>query len=220
MTEEINPGLRRLPVYMVLDTSWSMAGEPIEALRMGMRSLLDDLQTDPQALETVWLSVITFDSTAKQLVPLTGIDEFSMPDIKENGTTSLGAALDLVIDCADREIRKTTDTVKGDYKPLIFLMTDGAPTDNWEKAADRLKQRRLGNIISCAAGPGADDTVLKRITEIVVRLENTSAGTLGAFMKWVSDSIAMTSASVSSQAPGDAVALPPPPKDQGIVIVP
>ncbi len=205
---------------MVLDTSGSMTGEPIEALRMGMRSLLDELQTDPQALETVWLSVITFDSSAKQLVPLTGVDEFSMPDINASGLTSLGEALDLVMDSADKEIRKTTSTVKGDYKPLIFLMTDGVPTDNWEKSADKLKRARIGNVIACAAGPGADDTVLKKITEIVVRLENTSAGTLREFFAWVTASIKTTSASVSSQAPGEGVALPPPPQDQGIVIVP
>ena len=117
------------------------------------------------------------------------------------------------------EVRKTTATQKGDWKPLVFIMTDGCPTGEWEAAADKVKAARLGNVIGCAAGPGADESVLKRVTETVLRLENTSAGTLGAFLNWVSASISATSTSVSAQ--GDApVNIPPPPADQGIVIIP
>ena len=214
--------LRRLPIYMLLDCSEAMAGEPIEAVRMGLRSLLSDLQTDPPALETVWLSVITFGSSAKQVVPLTGIGSFVEPELRTDTEAgrALGAGLRVLLDASAREVRKTTADVKGDCKPLVFIMTVGAPTDDWKSAADEIKQNRIvGNIIGCAAGPGADDTVLKRITETVVRLEDTSPGTLGAFMAWVSSSITTTSQSVSAQ--GDApVNLPPPPADKGIVIVP
>jgi len=204
---------------MVLDCSGSMSGEPIEAVRMGLRALVSDLQGDPQALETAWLSVITYDSSAKQAVPLTEIGSFQEPNISAGGTTAMGDALKTLLKSVDAEVRKTTADQKGDYKPLVFIMTDGMPTDSWESAADEVKRRRLGNIIGCAAGPDADDAVLKRITETVVRLQDCSPGTLGAFMKWVSASISTTSASVSAQ--GDAaVNLPPPPKDQGIVIVP
>ena len=54
---------RRLPVYLVLDTSGSMAGDPIEATRMGMKLLITELRNDPMAMETTYLSVITFSST-------------------------------------------------------------------------------------------------------------------------------------------------------------
>src|SRR4028119_2286837 len=59
---ELDAGMRRLPVYLVLDCSGSMTGEPMEAVRQGMKTLLGELKSDPQALETVYLSVITFDS--------------------------------------------------------------------------------------------------------------------------------------------------------------
>ena len=59
---------RRLPVYLLLDCSGSMSGEPIEAVRQGIATLISDLQGDPQALETAYLSVITFDSSAQQVV--------------------------------------------------------------------------------------------------------------------------------------------------------
>lgn len=216
---EISAGMRRLPVYLLLDCSGSMSGDPLEAVRTGLRALLSDLQSDPQALETVWLSIITFESTAKQAVPLTEIGAFQEPPINAGGGTSLGQALTLLKDCINREVRKTTATQKGDFKPLIFIMTDGMPTDSWEKPADEVKKARPGNIIACAAGSGADDKVLKRITETVIRLQDTSPGTLGAFMAWVSASVSTTSASVSAQ--GDAaVNLPALPADQGIVIVP
>jgi len=206
-------------VYLLLDCSGSMFGDPIEAVRQGLSLIRADLQSDPQAIETVWLSVITFESEAKQVVPLTPIDQFQEPTLQAGGTTSMGAAITLLLNCIDREVRKTTPGQKGDFKPLVFLMTDGVATDNWERPADELKRRRPGNVIACAAGSGSDENSLKRITEIVVKLNDTSPGTLGAFFRWVSASVSTTSASVSAQ--GDApVNMPAPPADEGIVIVP
>jgi uncharacterized protein YegL len=196
-----------------------MHGDPIEAVKMGLRQLRSDLQSDPQALESVWLSVITFDNSARQVVPLTEIGSFQEPKLEASGTTALGEALKVLLSCIDREVRKTTASQKGDWKPLIFLMTDGQPTDSWEKPAEDLRKRRPGNIIACAAGSAADDKVLKRITEVVIRLQDTSPGTLGAFMKWVTASVSTTSTGVAAN-PDQAVNLPPLPADKGIQIVP
>lgn len=219
MSEEVSAGMRRLPVYLLLDCSGSMSGGPIEAVRMGLRSLVSDLQSDPQTLENVCLSVITFESRANQVVPLTELASFQEPVLSSGGGTALGGAITLLLDCIDKEVRRTTKDQKGDYKPLVFLMTDGMPTDSWEQPADELKKKKPGNIIACAAGPGAKDDLLKRITANVVRLQDTSPGTLGVFMKWVTASISTTSASVSAQ--GDAaVNLPALPEGKGIQVVP
>jgi uncharacterized protein YegL len=208
---------RRLPVYLLLDCSGSMSGEPIEAVRQGVKALLMDLRSDPQAIETAYLSVIKFDSSAQQLVPLTELMAFSEPSLDASGTTALGEGLKLLEQCIDREVNKTTANSKGDWKPLVFLMTDGQPTDSWESAADRIKQKRVGNIIACAAGSGADSSMLKRITETVVELNTVQPDALKAFFKWVSSSIKTTSASIA-QTPGDApVNLPPPPPQIQIV---
>jgi uncharacterized protein YegL len=193
-----------------------MTGEPIEAVRQGMKTLLSELKSDPQALETVYLSVITFDSTARQVVPLTELILVKEPTFQATGTTALGAALRLLSERIEIEVRKTTPTQKGDWKPLIFLMTDGAPTDKWEDAADAIKSKRPGNFIACAAGAAAEESTLKRITEVVVRLHDLQPDSLKQFFKWVSASVATTSTNIAkSDAP---VGLPAPPPE--IIIVP
>jgi uncharacterized protein YegL len=211
-------GGRRLPIYLVLDTSGSMAGEPIEAVRQGVKALLSDLRGDPQAIETAFLSVITFNSGAQQLCPLTELMAFQEPALDASGTTALGEAIRLLDQAIDKEVRKSSGTQKGDWKPLVFLMTDGEPTDSWQAPADSLKKKKVGNIIACAAGSNAKTDPLKHLTEIVVKLDNLQPDTLKKFFKWVSDSIKTTSASVSQVAADAPVNLPPPP--QQIQIVP
>src|SRR3977135_3393389 len=95
--------LRRLPVYLLLDCSASMSGEPIEALRMGVKALIADLRTDPQALETAYLSVITFSSSAQQVNPLTELISFQEPSLEARGATALGDALKVLSQCMDSE---------------------------------------------------------------------------------------------------------------------
>ena len=202
---------RRLPVYLVLDTSGSMSGEPIEAVRQGIKALLADLRGDPQALETAFLSVITFSSGAQQVCPLTELMAFQEPALDANGSTALGAGLDLLEQCISREVRKGSTTQKGDWKPLVFLMTDGQPTDSWEGPATRIKQARIGNIIACAAGAQADEAPLKRLSETVVKLSTLQPEALKQFFKWVSSPIKMTSQSINQPTAGGAVNLPPAP---------
>ena len=210
---------RRLPVYLVLDCSGSMFGDPIEAVNQGVKALVAELQSEPYAIETAYLSVITFESTAQQVCPLTELMAFQPPTLSAGGTTALGGALKLLTQCFEKEVKKASDSQKGDWKPLVFLMTDGMPTDTWEKAADELKKKKPANIIACAAGSGADEYTLKKLTEIVVKLDNLQPDTLKQFFKWVSQSIKQTSQSVAQvMADNQPINLPPPP--QGITIIP
>ena len=122
--------MKRLPVYILLDTSGSMHGEPIEAVNNGMQMLINQLRQNPQAIETAYISIITFDSTAQQVIPLTDLASFQMIPLRATGVTALGDALKLTAQCIDREVVKTTMERKGDWKPIVFIMTDGVPTDN------------------------------------------------------------------------------------------
>lgn len=211
--------VRRLPVYIVADCSGSMAGDPIESVKSGIRSLHSELMGDPSAVESAFLSVITFDSSARQIVPLTDLQSFIPPELTAGGTTALGAALKTLMSCIDTEVRTTTGEQKGDWKPLIFLLTDGNPTDSWQAAADEMKARRV-NVIAVACGEAMDTTVLKSLSETVLVMKDVSPSAFSAFFKWVSASIKQTSAKCGAQpgaAPG-GVALPPPPPQ--ITIVP
>lgn len=212
--------MRRLPVYLLVDVSGSMHGEPIESVKSGLQMLVSALRKDPQALETAYLSVITFGSSATQTVPLTDLAFFQIPEIAAGGCTALGAALDLVCDCAEREVVKSTSDVKGDWRPMMFLMTDGVPTNNPKSGIDRFRKMKWGVAVSCAAGSGADTKLLERITpECVVSLDTADSASIAAFFKWVSSSVSISSKSVNdAHKEVDGLdQLPPPPPEVKVV---
>lgn len=212
--------MRRLPVYLVLDTSGSMSGEPIEAVKNGVQVLVSTLRQDPYALETAFLSVITFDSSARQLVPLTELSMFQVPEIQATGPTALGEALSLLANRASTEVAKTTAEVKGDWKPLVFIMTDGEPTDNWQKGLADFQKQKFGMVVACAAGNAANTNILKQITQTVVQLDTADSATIKAFFKWVSASVSTGSQKIETS--GKEVSgmneLPPPPPEVNIVV--
>ncbi len=197
-----------------------MLGEPIEAIKNGVQTLVAALRQDPYALETAYLSVITFDNSARQVVPLTELAMFQMPSIQALGQTCMGDALRLLAQKVDQEVQKTTAEIKGDWKPIVFIMTDGTPTDDLTAGLAAIRSRRFGMIVACAAGANANVASLKQITESVVSLDTADSSTISAFFKWVSASISTGSQKV--EASGNEVSglqeLPPPPPEINIVV--
>jgi uncharacterized protein YegL len=211
--------MRRLPVYFLLDTSGSMYGEPIQALNNALSGMINTLRADAQALDSLWLSFITFDRDVKEICPLTELAMFQLPEITcpQSGPTHTGKALELLIQKVQTDIIKGSATQKGDWKPLLFLFTDGKPNDLqlYRETVPKIKALNFGSIVCCAAGTLADDSLLKELTNNVVHLDNADSATLKHFFKWVSETIEQGN---KSQGTGETVALPPPPAEITMVI--
>jgi uncharacterized protein YegL len=209
---------RKLPVYLLLDTSGSMSGEPIEAVQNGLAMLRTALNNEPQALETVYISIITFNDHAQQDTPLTGLGQFQIPQLSAGGCTALGAALKLVSERAESEVAKNTPEAKGDWKPMVFLMTDGEPTDDISEGLAAFKKRKWGVVVACAAGMNANEKVLESITDTVVRLDTASSGEFKALFQWISQSVVSGSRSAGAgQELTSADQLEPPPPEVTIL---
>lgn len=211
--------MRRLPVYFLLDTSGSMYGEPIQALNNALSGMVNTLRSDAQALDSLWLSIITFGLEVKELVPLTELVSFQLPEITcpTSGPTFTGKGLELLHQKASLEIRKGSNTQKGDWRPLLFIFTDGKPSDIqlYKEMIPKVKSLNFAAIVGCAAGTLADDSILKQVADTVVHLDTADSLTLKSFFKWVSDTIEQGNKSMGTV---ENVALPEPPSEVHLVI--
>ena len=211
--------MRRLPVYFLIDTSGSMYGEPIQALNNALSGMINTLRADAQALDSLWISIITFDREVKEIVSLTELASFQLPEITcpQSGPTHTGQALDVLYNKVQSDVIKGNANQKGDWKPLLFLFTDGKPSDLqfYREMVPKIKSLNFGAIVGCAAGHSANDALLKELTPDVVHLDTADSSTLKQFFKWVSETIEQGN---KSQGTGESVALPPPPSEITMVI--
>lgn len=212
---------RRLLTYLLIDTSGSMNGEPIEAVNTGLSVLLSALRQNPYALETVHLCVTTFDFEIKKVLPLTPLETVQMPTITcpPSGATLLGEALKKLVADVNSDLRIGTEDSKGDWAPILIILTDGKPTDTleYEEAIPMIKKLGFANIIACAAGPKASTTQLKQLTDTVVSLDTMDARGFSAFFTWVTKLVEGKSQSVGG-TPTGGLDLPPPPAEINVVL--
>jgi len=196
-----------------------MRGEPIESVKVGLESMISTLRQDPFALESVNISIITYDREVKQILPLTPLDELQLPQITtpESGPTHTGLALKMLCEKIDQEVRAGTPDQKGDWMPLLFVMTDGKPSDIqlYREMIPEIKKRHFASIIACAAGMSAKTEPLKELTDEVFALDTVDSATFKKFFKWVSDSIGVGNRSIGAT---EDLVLPPPPAEINVVL--
>uniref|UniRef100_UPI004048ED81 TerY-C metal binding domain-containing protein n=1 Tax=Flavobacterium sp. TaxID=239 RepID=UPI004048ED81 len=196
--------MRRLPIYFLIDISESMVGEQIQLVEDGMATIIKAIKQDPHAIETVWVSIIVFAGQAKTLVPLQEIVSFYPPKFPIGGGTSLSKGLGHLMYELRKNLVKTTYEQKGDWKPIVFLFTDGVPTDDSKIAVSEWKQNwaKTANLVAISFGDEADTKILGELTENVLQFKNSTEEDYKKFFKWVTDSIKTSSQSVENNASG------------------
>ncbi|MCI5056834.1 MAG: VWA domain-containing protein [Flavobacteriales bacterium] len=190
--------MRRLPVFFVVDVSESMAGEPINKVEEGIRTIITELKKDPYALETVYVSIIVFAGKAKTLVPLTDIISFYPPKFSIGAGTGYGNVLRHLRSEMESNVKQTTLEAKGDWKPIVFFMTDGNPTDNYviDLGAWEQTYKDKTNTVIISIGDNANPGILKRISEQILAFDEANGESYAEFFKWVTASIKMQSQKV------------------------
>lgn len=188
--------MRRLPVFILIDSSTSMKGEAIDAVNAGLKILLQDLRKDPFALETVFLSVISFNTTASIVRPFIDILNNDSVKIEAKGQSNLGLGLQLLIHEIKLHIRKASSDTKGDWRPLIFFMTDGRPSGAWKTRLKEFHAVNDGKWVVCACGMKTNLNIIESMGGDMIILENKSDGSIKQFFKWVSSSINIHSKSI------------------------
>ena len=183
---------------------------------------MKSLQRDPYAVETVWLSVITFALDAQLLFPLAEISGLKIPPLPEPVTspTNLGEALGFLMDRYALEVRPSTPEQKGDWRPILVLMTDGAPSDVglYKQNVERLKRDfPFARVVCCAAGPKAKVEPLRSLADEISALDTMDAASFSQFWSWVSTSVSYAAqnrvANSQNEEEDEDDELPPPPPE-------
>jgi len=179
---------RVLDFIWIADCSGSMDGEKIQTLNYAIRQTIPDMrrEADNNPNAKLMIRAVKFSSGAAWHIPMpTPIESFDWPDLSAGSVTDMGKALELVAD----ELRSLpTDTKR--LPPVLVLLTDGQPTDDYRAGLDNLLKTPWGKKsvrISIAIGRDADLDVLEQFTgnkELVLEAKNPQM--LVNFIKWAS----------------------------------
>jgi uncharacterized protein YegL len=195
----------RCPCLLLLDTSGSMSGSPIAELNSGVVTFKDDLLMDSLAIKRVEVAIITF-GPVKVHSEFSTVSNFFPPLLHATGDTPMGAAIKQGIEL----LRKRKDEYKVNgisfYRPWIFLITDGAPTDEWQSAAEMIKEGESSKSFAFFA-VGVDRADMVTLQKISVRAPLKLQGLkFRELFQWLSNSMK----SISRSTPGDEVPLKTP----------
>jgi len=192
----------RCPVVLLLDTSGSMSGKPIQELNAGIELFRDELMADTLASKRVEIAIIGF-GPVQVIQDFVTVDYFNPPQLKAQADTPMGRAIETALDLLQsrKDIYKANGI--GYYRPWVFLITDGGPTDHWKTAATRVQEGEKKKSFSffCIGVEGSRVDILAQIS--IRQPLNLKALRFRDLFLWLSSSLA----SVSRSTVGDDVPL-------------
>lgn len=190
----------RCPVVLLLDTSGSMGGQPIDELNNGLNVFKQSVEEDNLASLRVELAIITFGPVQMRQDFVT-VDQWTPERYDADNLTPMGEAINYALDILEDRKQTYKDNGIQYYRPWVFLVTDGGPNDEWQAPTQRLKQNfNEKKLQFFAVGvKGADMDTLKQIAPDPgfppVALNGLD---FGSMFKWLSASLS----SVSHSTPG------------------
>ena len=200
----------RCPCVLLLDTSGSMQGAPITALNEGLQTFKNDLARDPIAMKRVEIAIVTFNNEVTVVTDFTTAESFAPPALTAGGQTHMGTAINTALDLV--QARKTVYRANGiaNYRPWIFMITDGEPQgepeDQIQRATQRIRADEAARHVAFFA-VGVEGANMQKLASVVVRTPMKLIGlNFGEMFVWLSASMQKVSQSrMDEQAP-----LPPP----------
>jgi uncharacterized protein YegL len=200
----------RCPCLLLLDTSGSMRGKPIDELNAGIRVFKDELSADSMASKRVEVAIVGF-GPVQIVTDFQTADVFQRPTLETTGDTPMGAAIQTGLTMLEQRKQAYRSNGVSFYRPWVFLITNGAPTDPWQEAAANVKAGEAASHFSFFA-VGVEGARLGILREITARepLKLKELRFRDLFV-WLSNSLG----SVSRSSVGDKVELQNPVAPQG-----
>lgn len=184
----------RCPCLLVLDTSGSMQGRPIEELNAGLLQFKEELAADAMASKRVEVGIVTF-GPVNIATDFVTADSFIPPSLVASGDTPMGAAIERALGMIDTRKRQYRENGVSYYRPWIFLITDGSPTDSWSAAAAAVRAGEAAKSFQFFA-VGVHGANMEVLTAISARAPLSLKGLqFRELFSWLSNSLSAVSAS-------------------------